>query len=453
MAEVGLDRADAVAAESTEARERFLTWRMWALLVAVVLFTVSFARVTVHDDGIVYFNFVRKLFGADVAAQAYQFGSAFWTAPFYLVSQLVAVRGELDRYHAGELGTVVAACAAGIAALYVGWRLLRELELPHGAGLLAVVLFGTPLFFYATIEPAYKHAADALYSTAAALFLLLALRDPGRRRFLVAAGVCLGLMLATRYANVAMLVGVGVMFGWQRAWRPLAWLLCVTVVTAALAYSTPVVRGIPFESPSGTLASPADMPLPQRGALRLAAPGELTAAAVPGANSLDVDPRVPAWMLFTLHRGLFVWTPLTVLATVGFVLLLRRDRRHRPYLAGLGAAAIALLVIHAAWASHWDGGVSFSARFLTALFPFFLIGAAAFVRRAGPALGLTLLAACAVWSVWLGLVLLNGYDNQSVEDGVDTIVARYTGEERPRDFVWEIRDRVRDRWQELWAAF
>ena len=39
------------------------------------------------------------------------------------------------------------------------------------------------------------------------------------------------------------------------------------------------------------------------------------------------DPRVPFKMLFTLKRGLFLWTPLTAFAVVGFVLLARRDTR------------------------------------------------------------------------------------------------------------------------------
>src|SRR6186997_334904 len=90
-------------------RERFLTPWMWVGLGGLALFALTFDRPRIHDDGTLYFNFVRRLFGADVVAQAYQFGSAFWTAPFYLVSQLVASRGELDRYHAGEMGTAVAA--------------------------------------------------------------------------------------------------------------------------------------------------------------------------------------------------------------------------------------------------------------------------------------------------------------------------------------------------------
>ena len=54
------------------------------------------------------------------------------------------MRGELDRYHAGEVGTAVAANAAGVLALYLGWRILQRLELPRSPGLLLLVLFGTP---------------------------------------------------------------------------------------------------------------------------------------------------------------------------------------------------------------------------------------------------------------------------------------------------------------------
>ena len=58
--------------------------------------------------------------------------------------------------------------------LYLGWRILRELDLPRGPGLLLLVLFGTPLWYYVVVEPGYKHAADTLYFTGAALLLLLA---------------------------------------------------------------------------------------------------------------------------------------------------------------------------------------------------------------------------------------------------------------------------------------
>jgi hypothetical protein len=41
------------------------------------LFALTFDKVQIHDDGVLYYYFVRRLFGADIVAQAYQFGSAF----------------------------------------------------------------------------------------------------------------------------------------------------------------------------------------------------------------------------------------------------------------------------------------------------------------------------------------------------------------------------------------
>src|SRR4029079_1527970 len=106
-----------------------------------------------------------------------------------------------------------------------------------------------------------------------------------------------------------------------------------------------------------------------------------TSIVDPVLRQTDFSVTARLKMLFTLHRGLFVFTPLTFFATVGFVLLLRRDRRNRPFLLTLGVSAAALLLIHSFWGKLWDGGGSFSQRFLTALFPFFLVGTAEFIRR------------------------------------------------------------------------
>ena len=41
----------------------------------------------------------------------------------------------------------VASNAAVVLTLYLGWRILRELELPRGPAVLLLTLFGTPLFY------------------------------------------------------------------------------------------------------------------------------------------------------------------------------------------------------------------------------------------------------------------------------------------------------------------
>ena len=52
------------------------------------------------------------------------------------------------------------------------------------------------------------------------------------------------------------------------------------------------------------------------------------------------------------------------------------------FLWTLLAAFTALLLVHTIW-RQWDGGFAFSQRFLTSLFPLFLIGIAELQRRFG----------------------------------------------------------------------
>ena len=446
MADVSLPLAGA-REEAAPARtgERFFEWPRAVAVAFVVLLALTFDGTVVHDDGVGYYTFLRRLFGADQAAVAYQFGSAFWNAPFYLASQLVAQRGELDHFRAGEIAVSVASNVALLLCLYLGWRILRELDLPRGPAVLLLTLFGTPLFFYGVQDPSYKHAADTLYVTAACWFALRSTRASARRLDYVAAGACLGLAVVTRYANTAIALSVVGVFALLQLRRAAAWIGASTVLTVAVLLLVPVARHIPYGQPTNLYA--------------------LGASSVidPVLHNSQFSPTAPAKMLFTLHRGLFIWTPLTLLATVGYLLLVRRDRRHRPFLAALGVSALTLLLAHSLWGRQWDGGGSFSQRFLTALFPFFLVGTAGLLQRA-PRLGLALAIPCTLFSAWVGLVLYTGYYNGTSRDSVVQIVHNFrsvTGPSRNRyhkpppydslqNFGRELGDGISARWRVYW---
>ena len=466
MAEVGLPYARAhVERATTDVSERFLTLPRTAGLVVFVLFALTFDDGLVQDDGTVYFDFMRKLFGAHTAAVAYQFGSAFWNAPFYLASQLVAVRGGFDHVHTGEIGVNVASNAAVVITLYFGWRILRELDLPRGPIVLLLTLFGTPLFFYGALNPSYKHAADTLYATALFWFVLRSSRAGARRLDYAGAGACLALLLATRYANGAIAAGVVGMFFVLRLRRAAAWIVAATALVSLVLFVLPVIRHIPYTFPParyGLQVPVSDGPaVIQRPSERLAIGSDVIINPLLRTNG--ISPTAPLKMLFTLHRGLFIWTPLTFFATVGFVALLLRDRRHRAFIATLGVSALALLAIHALWGAYWDGGGSFSSRFLTALFPFFLVGTAEFVRRfRWP--GIAVLSICACWSLWIGLVVYNGYYGGSPKDGIGEVVGNFKSFSGPRvsrfhtpppydsleNFGLQFADRISERWQLYW---
>jgi hypothetical protein len=146
---------------------------------------------------------------------------------------------------------------------------------------------------------------------------------------------------------------------------------------------------------------------------------------------------------------LFLWTPLTALAVVGYVLLLRRTRddERRLFLLTLLFASLGLLIVHTVW-GQWDGGFAFSERFLTSLFPLFLIGVAELRRRFG-LLAYPLLVVCAAWSLAVAFVHDIGYDGVSQTDGVDRVANVIVTEFAHKRH--EVDSRAIKRWQYLWA--
>ena len=394
--------------------DRFASPPMVVAAIACGLVLASVGTFRVHGDGVVYLAFLRRLLGMhEPVTAAYQFGAAFWNAPFYLVG--VA-------FGAGDVAIGVAAAVAALAALYAGWHLLAAFELPRGPLVLLLTFFGTPIWFYVFFEPSYTHAFDVLVWTSAALLLARAVRGGGIP-VLVALGVCVGALPLVRYANVAAAPWflLPLLLGGRR--RSAALAAGVAALTLMIVAMVPILAGIPYGRPPAAVNAP-----PPHAALDLLA---------------------PAKMLFTLHRGLFLWTPLAAAGVVGFVALLRRLRADRLVLGSLAGAAVSLLVVHVAWGNWWDAGFSFSQRFLAGLFPLYLLGVAELVRRFRvTAVGVA--AAAVAFSLFVGINVNYGYRGQSETDGVDVIVGLYVDGRRSLPQLARIVGvDVRDRWQEL----
>jgi len=93
-------------------------------------------------------------------------------------------------------------------------------------------------------------------------------------------------------------------------------------------------------------------------------------------------------VLFSDERGLFVWSPLTLLATLGLIGLARRrsteaHERHRGQSAVL-MGMFALQALMNAGVVDWWGGWSFGMRRMTELYPIFVIGLAVFLDHLPP---------------------------------------------------------------------
>lgn len=436
--------------------QRFLTGPTVSLIALYLVFTATFASYSVNNDGQVYLDFMRRLTGEHVTSPStHQFGSAVFALPFFLVARVLGIAGvhSIGGAPLEQVSMVVATTVALLLITYLAWLLLRDLNLPVGPGLIALVVLGTPLFYYAVFQPTYKHAIDTLYVMVVVTLLLRALRRPNIWLF-VALGACLAVSIITRTANAALVPGILLPFLLRRRFSSAATVVAATaVVTAALLAvgSLAAHHSIGAALPHITVVHSSTV----------AASGLIVAnfyfcrsytyhltlrQCLHDRFGVLPDLSAPFKMLFSLHRGLFLWTPLTALAVVGFVLLVRRRRDERDFLLGVGVAALGLWFIHFLWGDFWDGGFSFSERFLTALFPVFLLGAAELVRRRRN-LALVALSLCAAFSLVLALTFETGYKGINRHQGVNRLVRLYTtGERTPQQLVRKLGVQARERW-------
>ena len=376
-----------------------------------LLFAINFSAYRVFGDGVLYYDFMRRFFGqhvvaANVYAYAYAFGVDLWNAWFWGLSQAaIAVTGHrtVAGFSLGEVAITIASNAAVALSAFLGWRLLRRIGLPTRASVLLAVIFGTPLYYYATFSPSYPHAADALALTLAATLLLDLVDGDDSTWKLLALGACLGWLTVIRYIGFALWPGLLLPVLACRGPRRAAAVTGAAIAATGLLFLLPVLRGIPYGTPQ-----------------------------THPATALNLDLLAPLKMLFSLHRGLFLWTPLTAISAIGIGLLIARLRGpHRIYVIGLATASLLLVAAYATDGNWWDGGWSFSQRYLTCLFPVFLLGFAEALRRWRWLVGI-LGTLAVLWSVFIGFNHAFGIPQSA---GVNGIVQLYTsGQRTPHDF-------------------
>lgn len=443
-------------ARADDASARFLSPATLALIALYLLFTITYASYSVNNDGQVYLDFMRRLTGEHVTSPStHQFGSAVFALPFFLVARVLGLAGvhTMGGAPLEQVSMVVATTAAMLLIAYLGWRLLREFQLPASPLVLAVAVVGTPLFYYAVFQPTYKHVIDTLYIVAATLTLVHAIRRPTRWS-LILLGALLAVSITTRTANAALLPGMLLPFALKRRWRTGGAVIATTVVVlgvllviGSVAAHHSVGAALPHVTVVRSSSVAASDLIVGNFFLCHSYTWHLTfRQCLHDRFGIWPDPVAPFKMLFSLHRGLFLWTPLTLLATVGFALFVRRLREERDVLVGIAVAAIGLWYVHALWGDFWDGGFAFSQRFLTGLFPIFLLGTAELVRRRR-VVALSALSLCAAFSLVLALTFESGYRGISRSNGVNTLVHLYTsGDRTPQQLVRKLGVQARARW-------
>jgi hypothetical protein len=357
------------------------------------------------------YDFLRKLFGEDVHAQAYKYGLAYFEAPFYAIGKGLSGLGVATV--AGQ--PVTPAVIAGGVVIYVGiavalaaW-VVRALDLPYPSLAAGVGLFGTALFFYGAFDPGETHSVDALLATIVVALSLKGFRTGWPTLIAVGLGAVDGIAMSVRYFTGVSLVALVIMLVWQRRFRTSV----ITVASAAIAFVLttlpPLIVGVsPLKSGYGS-------------------------------QFVSWSPLSPPRMLFTNERGLFVWTPVALLGLIGLVRLLASRRADRPFLVFLALTAAGTIASYAL-VSFWDAGYSFSNRYFTSLFPIVVVGVAGLFEWR-PRLSPTLAVAGAVWSTYLGLSL-NAFLYFTAGSYNATSVARIPTHNSPGEFATALASRA-----------
>jgi hypothetical protein len=373
-------------------------WGVAAACAAFVVFALNFASFTVKGDGYEYYSFVRRLFGQQSSATAtgYNFGVGLLNAPFYGFARLVTALVAAAPFKSLEKASIAFASIFWVlvAAIMTGW-LLARLRLPYRGLAVAAAILGTPVYYYGSFSPSYSHAADAAALTLAVAALYKAMSGTGPR-WSVITGAAFGLAIAVRPANVGVLAGACLVLAVYREFRKAATIILATALTFAALVSVPLALGTSL-------------------------------VRWQGVNILTVttgfSPWSPLKMLFTLHRGLFLWTPVTALAVVGAALALRRAENRR-YLLALTAGTAGLWLFYAD-VKTWDGGFAFSARFLAAPVAFYAVGIGSLLRSAHGWLRPVAVAATVLGIAWALFIGMNHSFGEPQRAGVDTIVGQF----------------------------
>lgn len=322
----------------------------WFLIIAAIYLLGYLAHAfilqkTVYGDGIYYFSWIRSAivdhdinftneyahFGVSARGNKHPIGTPLFWLPWY--AQAHAIIGKSGYELSYQLPVGLISVLAAISGLILLFRLLK-FHFSSSASMLAVLSIAgaTNLLFYGSIDTVNSHAISFFAATVFLSFLYSKNVSP----FLTgcALGFCalvrpqdavLGLLAFPKYNKTFFLGTLLAFFPQLLAWYAL--------------YGTPLTSPYLAGGESFTWWSP---------------------------HFLNV--------LFSPANGLFLWTPMTLLAIVGF--LFWKDSR-RVWFVTLFIMEVAIV---GSWSIWWQGA-SYSGRMLVSTLPVLAFGLAALYTK------------------------------------------------------------------------
>ena len=304
-------------------------------------FKPVFEKEKERHDGSYMGHYFHKLENG-VFINKYTSGTALMIMPFYLLALLLSPLFGLPRDGFGLLFQY-SVVAAGIFWLITGlWfftRLLRQYGISRFYSLVyaLLLLFGTNLFHYAFVAPAFSHVYSFALITILLYNLSLFFRSPGKSRLFLSSFVY-GLIVLVRPVNAVVLLALPFMAssrqqflsGMRYLFKPLNLIVSVLLVLAAL-------------SPQIIVS--------------LLQAGKLWVNGYIDEGFYFLHPHIPDF-LFSFRKGWFIYTPLMLLLFPAFLFLYKKQRFNFWVLTGF--FVIQVYLFSAWW--NWFYGDSFGMR-------------------------------------------------------------------------------------------
>jgi hypothetical protein len=292
-------------------------------------------------------------------------GPALLWTPFLLLAQaFVLVADKFGAYFPADgfsrpyiMAMALATALYGFLGLWLSFRIAVRYFSERWAAISTIgIWFASSLFVYMYFNPSWSHAHSAF---TVALFVWYWHRTRGVRSLLqwILLGLAAGLMLDVYYPNGLFLL------------LPLAESISIYLPALCSAnFAAPAVRKT-FVGDLTFLAAIFVALLPTFITREIVYGNPWKVGSYTEYRWYWSSPALSS-VLFSSDHGLFTWTPLLLLAVLGFFLFARHDRL-------FGCAMIAIFLIFWYVISsypYWDGLSSFGNRFFISFTPFYVLG-------------------------------------------------------------------------------
>ena len=348
-----------------------------------LIFAFGFNIYRVEGDGSTYYRFLEGLLRIPDPESGYlkgfiQSGSAFFNAPFYILTYLIEhalrLKFNINGITLRTISINIASNFYMLCSILLSVKILKMLKLKKIIIPVLAVLFSTSAFAVSVVMASYNHAVDIFLATLF-IYVFLALETNGQKP---AKAVYLGLIyviaLLVRYFNFVYIIPLVMYYLVVKDYKKLKFFI---IGVASIGWIIPLIFYLYNGGPLNCLDAPSE------GMALLA----------------GMTPWFPKYSLKCLVHplhGLFVWSPVLILSMLGLFVFPKNKQK----VGYLFLSIWALFVIVYGFSPVWYAGWSFSNRYFSSLFPIYVIGLSVLLEKYGKKV-LFLIIICTFYSVFL----------------------------------------------------